>query len=50
MSRPVEIVEAEVVEALAQRYNRMPEQIRRMDASLLKHVTLATMAPSDTDD
>jgi hypothetical protein len=47
MGRPAEIMQAELVEALAQRYGRLPREILAEDASLLKHLALASMAPQD---
>ena len=49
MGRPREIVEAEMIDALAQRYGRLPREIMAEDASLLKFVALATMAPKDEE-
>jgi len=47
MGRPWEIVEAEFVDHLAQRYGKLPREIRAEDASLLRDFELATMATKD---
>lgn len=47
MGRPQEIVMAELVDHLAQRYGKLPREIRAEDASLLKDYWLATVAPKD---
>lgn len=52
MIRPPEIVEAEIVDALAQRYGRLPREIREeleRDPGLLAHFELVVTAPVDEE-
>lgn len=47
VEKPPELVEAEVVEMLCQRYHITPDRARRLDASVLRHVAILELARSE---
>lgn len=48
MEKPAELVEAEVVEMLCERYHVTPDEARAMDASVLRHLQILALARADT--
>lgn len=40
MEKPAELIEAEVIEVICQRYHVTPEKARRMDVSVVRHLAV----------
>lgn len=50
MTKPWPLIEAEIVDALGQRYGTPPSQILKEDAGILRLVALANMGRKDAEE